>query len=71
MDKIITKVTKKTSTKTNKIVSNSTGWCSVLKDIENDIRVLKAHRGIVRRKIERGEPWLGNAAGTDANSIPA
>lgn len=39
------------------LVNKITGWDSVLADIENDIRLLREHRDIVKRKIERGEPW--------------
>jgi hypothetical protein len=78
MTNSITKVTNLSSTKIKKDEKNLTGWHAVLRDIENDIQTLMGHRAIVRRKIEKGEPWPGSdgytvtqKAGTDSASIPA
>jgi len=71
MTKIITKVKNNARGNLQRNVKAAIGWPSVLADIERDIRTLKSHRDIVRRKIERGEKWPGETAGTVVESAPA
>jgi hypothetical protein len=74
MIKSITKVTKNARENSRKNVKNVKpvmGWPALLLDIENDIRRLKHHRAIVRRKIASGEPWPENENAGTASTIPA
>jgi hypothetical protein len=68
MKNTITKVKGKCK---HKFAKKLAGWPSVLADIERDIRTLKSHRAIVRRKIEKGEPWPGDEKAGMASAVPA
>jgi len=49
----------------------STGWDVAIKDARKNIEKLNAAIRVFEKNKAAGEPWPGEKAGTDAQSIPA
>lgn len=57
----------KNATKTKKLLS----WDDAISDIEQRLKDLEFSLRVFKDRKRKGEPWPGDVAGTDKESVPA